>query len=144
MHAAASDLCLLLGRIALAAIFIPAGFSKLANLAGFSAGLDKRGVPFAELLAPLGAGIEFFGGIAVAAGVYTRPAALLMLLFTVVATLIGHRFWEFAESARQAQQTQFMKNLAIAGGYLVLAAAGGGRHCIDRLWRRQRYPQTPT
>jgi putative oxidoreductase len=60
-------------------------------------------------------------------------AAVLMILFTVVATLIAHRFWEFEGAARQTQQSQFFKNLAIVGGYLVLLVSGAGRYSIDRL-----------
>jgi putative oxidoreductase len=134
----ASDLALLIARAALAAVFIPAGLSKLTNLAGFTASLQKQGLPFAEVLAPLGAGVEFFGGIAVLIGFQTRLAAVLMVVFTVVATLVAHRFWEFEGAARQTQQGQFLKNLAIAGGYLVLFVNGGGRYALDRLWSRDR------
>ena len=136
-----NDLLLLLGRIAIAAVFIPSGFSKLSNLDGFIASMDGRGVPFAWLLAPLGALIEFLAGIAVVVGVNVRVASLLMILFTVAATLIAHRFWEFQGAARQTQQGQFFKNLAIAGGFVFLMVNGGGRYCIDRLWQR-RYSGT--
>jgi putative oxidoreductase len=136
MRRTAYDLALLLGRIALSALFIPGGLSKLTNLAGFTASLQKQGVPFAEVLAPLGAGIEFLGGIAVLIGFQTRLAAVLMILFTIIATLIAHRFWEFEGAQRQMQQGQFFKNLAIVGGYLALWVSGPGRYALDRLWRR--------
>ena len=138
MEKSASDLALLIGRVALAAVFIPAGFSKLTNIAGFAAGLEKRGLPLADVLAPLGAAIEFFAGIAVLIGLQTRAAAALMILFTVAATLIAHRFWEFDGAARATQQSAFFKNLAIVGGYLVLMVSGGGRYSVDWLWRRSR------
>ena len=136
MERPASDLALLIGRVALAALFIPAGLSKLTDVGAFAASLEKRGVPLADVLAPLGAAVEFFGGIAVLVGVQTRAAALLLVVFTVVATFIAHRFWEFDGAARQTQQSQFFKNLAIVGGYFVLAVTGAGRYSIDRLWRR--------
>jgi putative oxidoreductase len=138
MERPGSDLALLIGRVALAALFIPAGLSKLTNLAGFAASLEKRGLPLADVLAPLGAATEFFGGIAVLIGFQTRVAAVLIIVFTIVATLIAHRFWEFDGAARQTQQSQFFKNLAIVGGYLVLTVSGGGRYSIDRLWPRRR------
>ena len=134
-----NDLALLLGRVAIAAVFIPSGFTKLLHLEGFIASMDGRGVPFAWLLAPLGALIEFLAGIAVVVGLNVRIASLLMILFTVAATLIAHRFWEFQGAARQTQQTQFFKNLAIVGGFVFLMVNGGGRYCIDRLWQRS-YP----
>ena len=124
MERPASDLALLIGRVALAALFIPAGLSKLTDVGAFAASLEKRGVPLADVLAPLGAAVEFFGGIAVLIGFQTRVAAVLMILFTVVATLIAHRFWEFEAAARATQQSAFFKNLAIVGGYLVLMVSG--------------------
>jgi putative oxidoreductase len=126
---------LLFGRIAIAAVFIPSGFSKLMNLDGFIASLDGRGVPMASILGPLGAMIEFLAGIAVLVGIHVRFASVLMILFTVAATLIAHRFWEFEGAARTTQQSQFFKNLAIVGGYVFLIVNGGGRYCVDRLWR---------
>jgi putative oxidoreductase len=130
-----NDIVLLFGRVAIASVFIPAGFSKLTNLAGFAASLEGRGVPMSSILAPLGAGIEFFGAIAVLLGIQVRLAAVLMIVFTIAATLIGHRFWEFEAAARQTQRGQFLKNLGLIGGFLFLVANGGGRYCIDRLWR---------
>jgi len=136
MQRTASDLALLLARIALSALFIPGGLRKLTDLAGFTASLQKQGVPFAEVLAPLGAGMEFLGGVAVLIGFQTRLAAVLLIVFTVIATLIAHRFWEFEGAARQMQQGQFFKNLAIVGGFLALWVSGAGRYALDHLWRR--------
>jgi putative oxidoreductase len=138
MQRTASDLALLLARIALSALFIPGGFSKLTNLAGFTASLQKQSVPYADVLAPLGAGIELLGGIAVLIGFQTRLAAVLLILFTIIATLIAHRFWEFEGAARQMQQGQFFKNLAIVGGFLALWVSGGGRYALDWIWQRDR------
>jgi putative oxidoreductase len=139
MQRTASDLALLLGRIALAVLFIPGGLRKLMDLASFTATLQKQGVPYADVLAPLGAGIEFLGGIAVLIGFQTRLAAALLILFTIIATAIAHRFWEFEGTARQMQQGQFFKNVAIIGGFLALWVSGGGRYAIERLWQRERF-----
>jgi putative oxidoreductase len=131
----ASDALLLLGRVLIAAVFIPSGFAKLSNLDGFIASLDGRGVPLASVLGPIGGLIEFLGGIAIVVGMNVRFASVLMILFTIAATLIAHRFWEFEGAARRTQQTQFFKNLAIVGGFIFLMVNGGGRYCIDRLWQ---------
>jgi len=139
MQKTSSDLALLVARIALAALFIPGGLRKLTDLGAFTAMLNKQGVPLADVLAPIGACVEFFGGIAVLVGVQLRIATLLMILFTIIATLIAHRFWEFEGPARQMQQTQFFKNLAIIGGFFALWAAGAGRYALDRLWHRERF-----
>jgi putative oxidoreductase len=138
MQTTASDLALLLARITMAALFIPGGLRKLMDLASFTASLQKQGVPYADVLAPLGAGVEFLGGIAVLIGFQTGLAAALLIVFTIIATAIAHRFWEFEGAARQMQQGQFFKNLAIIGGFLALWVAGSGRYTVSRLWRRDR------
>jgi len=130
------DPLLLLGRVLLGSIFVISGYGKLFGLAAFAASLEKNGVPYAAMLAPVGAGVEFFGGLAIVLGVEVRAAALLMIAFVIVATLISHRFWELEDAVRRAQVTQFPKNVAIAGGFVLLHVAGGGRYAVERLWRR--------
>jgi putative oxidoreductase len=129
------DLWRLVGRILLGGIFVISGYGKLMGLAAFAASLEKNGVPYASALAPVGASVEFFGGLAIVLGVEVRAAALLMIAFVIVATLISHRFWELQDAARRTQLTQFSKNMAITGGFMLLHAAGGGRFAVERLWR---------
>jgi putative oxidoreductase len=129
------DALLLLGRVIMALIFVRSGFGKLVSIEAFGASLASKGVPFAAALAVIGACVEFFGGLAVLAGWQTRYAAALIAVFTVVATLISHRYWEYADAARRAQEVNFQKNLCIFGGYLVLLASGGGRFSLDWLLR---------
>ena len=139
----ASDLALLLGRIAIACLFVPAGLRKLMDLGAFTASLQKQGVPYPDVMAPIGAGVECLAGIAVAVGFQTRLAAVLLVLFTVIATMIAHRFWEFEGQARQMQQGQFFKNVAIFGGLLALWVSGAGRYALDWRWRRDRGTRAP-
>jgi len=162
-HAAAAatatvnDLALLVGRVAFAALFLPSGLQHLMNLQAFMYNIDGRGVPFAPVMAPLGAGLEFLGGLALLLGIEVRVASVLLLLFTVAATWIAHRFWEYAPgAAHQLQQINFFKNVAIVGGFVFLAAHGGGRYGLEQLWRQERrtrpagrrasdlYPHAPT
>src|SRR3954451_7082461 len=139
MHKTSSGLALLIARVAMSALFIPGGLRKLMDLAAFTATLRKQGVPLADVLAPVGACVEFFGGIAVLLGFQLRIATLLMIVFTIIASFIAHRFWELEGPARQMQQTQFFKNLAIIGGFFALWAAVVGRYALDRLWHRARF-----
>lgn len=131
MATAGQDVLLLAARVLLGAIFVQSGFGKLMALGGFIGGLESQGVPMAAVLGTVGALVEAFGGLAVVLGAWTRLAALLVAAFTVAATLIAHRYWDAAPEAMKMQQTQFMKNLAIIGGFLALAAAGGGRFSVD-------------
>jgi putative oxidoreductase len=132
------DVILLLGRVALGAIFVKSGMQKLMALGAFAASLAGRGIPQSEMWAVVGALVECVGGILIVTGFRTRPAALLMVLFVIVATAISHRYWEFADAARRAQESQFFKNLSIIGGFLLLFASGPGRFSIDGLLRRRR------
>jgi putative oxidoreductase len=132
------DTLLLLARLAIAAIFVQSGFGKLTDLGGFVAGLEGRGVPLPAVLGPLGAAVEFFGGLALALGVWTRLAAILVAGFTVTATLIAHRFWDVPAEQQAMQSIQFMKNLAIVGGLLALVAAGSGRFSLTAFQQRSR------
>jgi putative oxidoreductase len=129
------DTLLLLGRVVLGVIFVNSGLHKLLALDGFAASLAAKGVPFASAFAPLGACVEFFGGLAVVLGFASRATGLLMVLFVIVATAISHRFWEFEGAVRVAQEVNFDKNLCITGGFIMLLAAGAGRFSIDGLLR---------
>jgi putative oxidoreductase len=129
-----SDVVLLLGRVLMAAIFLNSGFHKLAGLDGFAGYLAGHGVAVgAYPIAILAACIEFFGSLCVLIGLGTRYAAVLLALFTVVAALIGHRFWEISDPGMYMNQmNHFMKNVTIVGGFLLLYAVGPGRLSIDR------------
>jgi putative oxidoreductase len=128
----------LVGRLLIALLFLPSGLGKLFGVGGpgvdkFSETLAQRGVPAPGLLGWIGALVEFFGPIFIAVGFKTRAAALLMALFTVAATLISHRYWEFSDAAQYvAQRTNFFKNVAILGGLLLLMARGAGPYSVDR------------
>jgi putative oxidoreductase len=133
-----NDIWILLGRIALGSIFVVSGFGKLTHLGGFEASLALKGVPLPWAAAFVGAPVEFFGGLAIVLGIASRYAALLMVAFTVVATLISHRFWEYSDVVvRQAQLNNFSKNVAIMGGFLAILAHGPGRFALDRFRGRQ-------
>lgn len=131
-----SDALLLIGRIMLGLIFVRSGFGKMLDIGAFAAGLPARGVPmfFGYIAAP----VEFFGGLALILGFATRYFAVLLFVFTVVATLTSHRYWEFTDAAmRRIQDGNFYKNLSILGGFVLLFVAGGGRFGLDG-WLRRR------
>lgn len=128
---------LLVARVMLGAIFVQSGFGKLTNLAGFTEGLEKMGVPVPYVAGLAGACVEFFGGLAIVLGAWTGLAAILVAGFTVVATFLAHRFWDAPPEQRMMQDIQFMKNVAIVGGLLALLAAGAGRYSVDGFRRRE-------
>ena len=114
----------LVARILLAAIFILAGIGKLGDVQGFAGYMASGGVP-AFLAWPVIL-FEILGGIALLIGFLTRPAALALGVFSIVAAVLYHFV-----PADQAQMTNFMKNIALGGGYLALALLGGGQWSVD-------------
>lgn len=131
-----TDALLLIGRIMLGLIFLRSGFGKMLDIGAFGASLSARGVPAA--LAYIAVPAEFFGGLTLVLGFATRYFAVILFVFTVVATLISHRYWEFADAAmRRAQDGNFYKNLSILGGFVLLFVTGGGRFGLDG-WLRPR------
>src|SRR5215469_14388320 len=116
---------LLLGRLAIAALFVPSGLNKLLDLVdklghtGFEQLLAARGLPVPAAWAWAAALVEFLGGLALAIGFKTRFVALLLIAFTIVATGLAHVFWTIAEPVEHFRQSvNFFKNLAIVGGLL--------------------------
>lgn len=113
----------LLGRLLLSAIFITAGYGKIGGYAATQGYMEAMGVSGALL--PLVIFAELGGGLAILLGLLTRYAALGLAVFSVASAVIFH------SSADQVQQIMFMKNLAIAGGLLILVANGPGRLSLD-------------
>ena len=130
------DALLLAGRILMGWIFVQSGWRKLMDIPAFVASMPRRGLPwFMGYVAPP---VEFFGGLALLLGFATRYATLLMILFVIVATLISHRYWEFADATqRRIQNVNFYKNVAMVGGLFFLFVSAGGRFSIDG-WLRRR------
>ncbi len=114
------------GRVLLALIFVFSGFGKIPGWEGTAGYMASKGLPMVSLLLTLTIAVEVLGGLAIMVGWFARPAALALIGFTVLASLIFHNFWAVDEAARQIQMIMFMKNLSIIGGLLLVAAMGPG------------------
>jgi putative oxidoreductase len=132
-----NSVALLIGRLAVAALFLPAGLGKITGFSGFAGMLASKGVPMPELAAAVGIGLEILAPLALILGVFPRLTALALIAFTVAASLIGHSFWLSPEDARQAQQSAFIKNMAIAGGLFFYFVSGPGLFTWSGLTRRK-------
>jgi putative oxidoreductase len=120
----------LIGRLLLAAIFLHEAWSKLAGYEGALAYMKAYGVP--GLLLPIAIAVELGCGFLVAAGYQTRAAALMLAAFCVATALLFH-----TKLGDRNQLLHFEKDFAIAGGFLVLFAHGGGAWALDA-WRQRR------
>ena len=113
-----------LGRMMLALIFILAGVGKIMDPAGTMGYMQSVGLPGALLWPTIA--LEVLGGLAVAVGFKTRYAAIALAIFTIATAVIFHR--NFAD---QMQMIMFLKNIAIAGGLLLLAVGGRTAYSMD-------------
>jgi putative oxidoreductase len=119
-----NNLAALVGRILLAFIFVASGYAKLTHydyMQGYmvSLGLPGWSMPFIILW-------ELGGGLAILLGLFTRPVALLLAAFCVISGFVAHFHPE-----DQMQWINFMKNIAMTGGFLFVALHGAGAWSLD-------------
>jgi putative oxidoreductase len=113
-----------MGRILISLMFVTSGFSKISGYAATQGYMEAMGVPGALL--PLVIAAELLGGLAVMLGWHTRIAAFLLAGFSLLSALLFH-----ANFGDQMQMIMFMKNVSIAGGFLMIVALGGGAFSLD-------------
>jgi putative oxidoreductase len=128
----------LTGRLLMAAIFAVSGITKLLHPETAAAAMLGEGIPSADTLVWVAGIAEVLGAASLLFGVLTRAGAIGLALFLVPTTFYFHDFWNFDGPAALAQQVNFLKNLAIIGGLLLLAVHGPGRYSIDHALHRHR------
>ena len=129
-----------LARLALAVLFLWGGAMKLLGYGDFVGHLRELGVPFPQYAAPAVVAIESVGAILLIVGYKVKPVALLMAGYTLATAVIGHNFWDATSAAVQRDMVvHFWKNVAIAGGFLLLFVTGAGGASIDGVRRPSSY-----
>lgn len=121
----------LFGRLGLSLIFIISGWGKIAGYAATQQYMEAMGVPGSLL--PLVIALELGGGLAILAGGFTRAIALALAAFSLASAVLFH-----GNLGDATQAIMFWKNVAMAGGFLMLAANGAGALSLDALWARRR------
>jgi putative oxidoreductase len=121
-----NNLSLLVARLFLATLFIVSGLGILADPSGFAGYMGFVGLLFPTLVAWLVIALKVLGGLAIIVGFQTRYAAYAIAAFAVGSAFLGHM--DFSD---QTEMTAFMKNFAIAGGFLALSVAGPGAWSLD-------------
>jgi putative oxidoreductase len=121
----------LAGRVLLAQLFLVAGLGKIAHYAGTQGYMAAKGVPGALL--PLVILVEVGGGLALVVGFQTRWVALALAIFSVLTALFFHLV-----PGDQGQMINFMKNLSIAGGLLIVAQTGATNFAVDARGRTRQ------
>lgn len=121
----------LLGRILICAIFLASAFGKITDFDGTREMMVSKGMPQATWMLVGAIVFEVLGGIAVLLGFKAKLGAFALLVFLALATFYFH-----SDLGQQEQQVQFMKNLAIGGGLLLLMANGPGAISMDSRVKR--------
>jgi putative oxidoreductase len=119
-----------LGRFLFSLIFILAGINHFSS--GSISYAANQGIPMADILVPISGLIALIGGLSILVGYHARVGAILILLFLVPVTILMHNFWDVADpQMAQMQMTNFMKNLSMIGGALLVASFGAGPMSYD-------------
>lgn len=120
----------LAGRVLMSLIFIGAGYAKLVAPTATIAYFSGHGLPLPQLAWLVAVVVELGGGLALLLGIQARIVGLVMAAWCVATALVAHT--NFAD---QNMQIHFMKNLAMAGGFVYVAAFGAGAYTIQRVFR---------
>jgi putative oxidoreductase len=120
------------GRVLLSAIFLMSGFGKLADRTGTIQYIESAGLPLPSIAYLVALVCEIGGGLAILVGFKARLAAAVMCLFTLAAALGFH-----SNFADPNMVIHFMKNVAMAGGFLMIVAFGAGPLSVDS-WMQSR------
>jgi putative oxidoreductase len=121
----------LVGRILMAVIFLISGFFKIGGYSQMVGYATAKGLPLAGVAIACAAAAELLGGLAILIGFKARIAAWALFLYVIPVTLVFHNFWKMQGMEQQDSMVHFMKNLAIMGGLLILAANGPGAYSVD-------------
>ncbi len=127
------DAAILAARLFLATLFLIFGWRKVRDYSGTVSQMVRDGLPMPVLATAVAIFMELPVAFAVAVGAFTRPSALLLAFYTLVTSLIEHRYWKTTGADRVESMENFYKNLSIAGGFLLLSITGAGKYSIDVL-----------
>lgn len=124
--------CLLLGRFLLGLYFILPGLQKITQFEAMSQYMASHNVPFIPVLLVVTIVLQISAGAAIIIGYKSRLAAFILAGLTLVISLYMHNFWNLPDGGDVANETQnFVKNMAIMAGLLIVAARGTGNFSLD-------------
>jgi putative oxidoreductase len=128
-----NDEVVLAARLFLATLFLIFGWRKLRDYSSTVSQMVQDRVPMPVLATGVAIFMELPVAFAVAVGAFTRPSAVLLVLYTLGTSLIEHRYWTITGADQLASMEGFYKNLSVMGGFLLLYVTGAGKYSIDVL-----------
>ncbi|HDF7062401.1 MULTISPECIES: DoxX family protein [Enterobacter] len=123
---------LLIARIAIVVLFIIFGYPKLTGFSGTVQYMTSLGAPMPMLAAIIAVVMEVPAAILIVLGFFTRPLAVIFVIYTLGTAVIGHHYWDMTGDAVLPNMINFYKNVSIAGGFILLAITGPGAISLDR------------
>jgi putative oxidoreductase len=120
------DAALLLGRLFVAALFLPPGISKLLTFPTYAAWLGTHGLPYPTLAATAMVAAQLLGSVALILGAWPRATALVLVAFTAVTVSTVHRGSLISTLLSPRENGEFFRTLAIMGGLLFYFVSGPG------------------
>ena len=126
-----NDITSLAGRILMSVIFLISGFFKVGGYTQMVGYATAVHLPMPGVVIAVAAAVELGCGLAILAGFKTRFAAWLLFLYLLPVTYVFHNFWAVQGQEQQMQMVNFLKNVAIMGGLLVLSVNGAGAYSAD-------------
>jgi putative oxidoreductase len=128
-----SDELIVAARLLLATLFLIFGWRKVRDYSGTVSQMVQLGLPTPVLATVVSIFMELPVAFAITVGVFTRPLAALMALYSLGTALIGHRYWTVKSADYVDSLEGFYKDLSIMGGFLLLYVTGAGKYSIDAL-----------
>ena len=125
------DMALLIGRVAMTPLFLVSAYYKITGWPGIVGMLTAQGAPMPEIGGYLAIFAETVFPLLLIIGLWTRWACFGLILYVLGTCFIAHRFWEFTGPAQVGQVLSFFKNIALCGGFLILAFTGPGRLAVS-------------
>ncbi len=122
MQVQPQDLLLAIGRLLLGGFFVVAGIGHFFIVPAVSQAMAQRGVPAPRFVLLFGTAFQIAAGLLLIAGILVPMAALGLVIFTLVASVMLLNFWSMEGAARDAALNSWKSNLAIIGGLLIVAA----------------------
>lgn len=123
---------LTVGRVLLSLIFLLSGINKFSDWSSSAAYMQSQGMGWVPFFLAMAGAIEVFGGLSLMTGTFTRLGAFLLFLYLIPVTFVFHDFWSLQGAERQMQMINFLKNLGLMGGLLVVAGSGAGALSVDQ------------
>jgi len=137
------DIIDLMARIFLSLIFLWEAYDSIKYFKTAKASMTEYGITWRQDLLLGGAiFLMIFGGILILTGYRSKLGAVLLLLFYIPATFIIFSFWNDPPELYRINSIQFMKNLAIIGGLMMVFVNGAGKYSVKRLFATTRLPRS--